>query len=122
MIQIKNVSLTHRKDQKLMLENFSLSPDYGDKAVIIGEEGNGKSTLLKWIYDPLLISDYVDYQGEQIFNNEVSAYLPQELPDKDREKSIYEFFLEEDEFSLLTPKELGRLSSQFNVEQSFFLQ
>ena len=51
MLQIKNLTLSHKKDNRIILSNFSSSFNYGDKAVIIGEEGNGKSTLLKWIYD-----------------------------------------------------------------------
>ena len=46
MLQIKNLTITHRKDLRVILENFNLTLNDGDKAVIIGEEGNGKSTLL----------------------------------------------------------------------------
>ena len=52
MLQVKNLTITHLKDLKILLENCSFTLQKGDKAVIIGEEGNGKSTLLKWIYDP----------------------------------------------------------------------
>ena len=51
MLQIKNLSITHKKDLRVILNDFSCVLNDGDKAVIIGEEGNGKSTLLKWIYD-----------------------------------------------------------------------
>ena len=120
MIQIKNVSLIHRKDLKDILSNFSLTLNYGDKAVMIGEEGNGKSTLLKWIYNPELIKDYVEFNGERIINNEVLAYLPQELSNEDKDKTLYEFFLEEEEFLNLTPKELGKISSDFNLSLDFY--
>ena len=37
----------------MILEDFQLVLNDGDKAVIIGEEGKTeKSTLLKWMYDP----------------------------------------------------------------------
>ena len=55
MLQIKNLTITHRKDLRTMLEDFQLVLNDGDKAVIIGEEGDGKSTLLKWIFDPALV-------------------------------------------------------------------
>ena len=55
MFQIKNVTLTHKKDLRTILEDFSLVLNDGDRAVMIGEEGNGKSTLMKWIYDPELV-------------------------------------------------------------------
>ena len=120
MIQIKNVSFTHRIDLKEILKDFSLTLNYGDKAVIIGEEGNGKSTLLKWIYNPEFISDYMEFNGERVLNNEVLAYLPQELPQKDKEKSLYEFFSEESQFWDITPKELGKMASNFNLNIDFF--
>ena len=55
MLQIKNLSITHKKDLRVILNDFSCVLNDGDKAVIIGEEGNGKSTLLKWIYDEKLV-------------------------------------------------------------------
>ena len=64
MLQIKNLSVTHKKDLRPLLENFSFSLNAGDKAVIISEEGNGKSTLLKLIYDPGLVEGYAEYTGE----------------------------------------------------------
>ena len=39
-----------KKDLRIILNDFNLVLNDGDKAVIIGEEGNGKSTLMKWIY------------------------------------------------------------------------
>ena len=54
MFQIKNLNIEHRRDLHIILENFNLVLNTGDKAVIVGEEGNGKSTLLKWIFDPAL--------------------------------------------------------------------
>lgn len=47
MLQIKNLTLTHKYDLRVILKDFHLVLNPGDKAVIIGEEGNGKSTLLK---------------------------------------------------------------------------
>lgn len=52
MLQIKNLTVTHKKDMRTLVEDFSFVLNKGDRAVMIGEEGNGKSTLLKLIYDP----------------------------------------------------------------------
>ena len=60
MLQIKKLSLIHKKDLRVILDDFNLVLNNGDKAVIIGEEGNGKSTLMKWIYNPSLIEDYIE--------------------------------------------------------------
>ena len=48
------------------------------------------------------------------------AYLPQELPEADREKSVYEFFSEEESFWNQTPKELADYANRFLVEPEFF--
>ena len=47
-----------------MLEDFQLVLNDGDKAVIIGEEGDGKSTLLKWIFDPALTEPYAERKAK----------------------------------------------------------
>ena len=38
MMQIKKLTLTHKKDLRVILEDFQLVLNDGDKAVIIGEE------------------------------------------------------------------------------------
>ena len=58
MIQIKNLCLYHKKDLRPLVENLSFVLNDGDKAAVIGEEGNGKSTLLKLLYDSRLVEDY----------------------------------------------------------------
>lgn len=65
----------------------------GDKAVIIGEEGNGKSTLMKWIYNPSLVENYIEADGERIMGHERLGYLPQEMLDEDKEKTYTNIFL-----------------------------
>lgn len=120
MLQINDLKLTHRKDLRVILEDFNVVLNDGDKAVIIGEEGNGKSTLIKWIFNPELIEDYVEAEGRRIFGNERLGYLPQELPTSDKEKTVYEFFSEEEMFFDKTPKDLATLSKNFGVEQEFF--
>lgn len=120
MLQINNLNITHKKDLRILLQDFSCVLNDGDKAVIIGEEGDGKSTLLKWIYNPDIIEDYAEAVGERIVSGERLAYLPQELPGEYVGKSVYEFFAEELSFYERTPKELGKLAKDFNVPQEFF--
>ena len=51
MLVIKNLSLYMIKDLRVLLKDFSFSLSPGQKVALIGEEGNGKSTLLKAIYN-----------------------------------------------------------------------
>lgn len=120
MLQINHLTITHRKDLKVILEDFSLVLNDGDKAVIIGEEGNGKSTLMKWIYDPKLVEDYTESNGNRITGNERLGYLPQELMDTDKEKSVYEFFTDTEVFYDQTPKDLAKYAKEFHIANDFF--
>lgn len=120
MLQISNLTITHSKDLRVLLENFSLVLNDGDKAVIIGEEGNGKSTLLRWIYDPALVEGWTECTGQRILPGGRIAYLPQELPEEDGEKSVYDFFSEAEDFFDRTPKELSELALSFELQTDFF--
>ena len=72
-MKIKNLNLTHKKDLRVILSGFNLVLNKGDKAVIIGEEGNGKSTLLNNITDasPKVANYPFTTQGLQIGNYEM---------------------------------------------------
>jgi ATPase subunit of ABC transporter with duplicated ATPase domains len=120
MLQIKDLTITHRKDLRVILDKFNMVLNHGDKAVIIGEEGNGKSTLMKWIYDPDLAEEYTECTGERIINREVLGYLPQELPEADKNKTLYEYFSEAKLFFDKNPKELSEMAAQFRVPVDFF--
>ncbi|MCR5557893.1 MAG: ATP-binding cassette domain-containing protein [Butyrivibrio sp.] len=120
MLQIKDLTITHKKDLRVILEKFNMVLNDGDKAVIIGEEGNGKSTLMKWIYDPELADEYAECTGERVTGNEVLGYLPQEFPAADKFKTLYEYFSESQLFFDKLPKELSEMAMKFKVEPDFF--
>ena len=81
MLVLKNLTLTLNKDLRTLLENFSFSLQSDMKVALIGEEGNGKSTLLKVIADPEAVQGYLETRGEIIRSGEVVGYLPQVLPE-----------------------------------------
>lgn len=112
MLQIKHLTIRHKKDYRILLEDFNLCINQGDKCALIGEEGNGKSTLLKLIYAPEMAEDYVEYEGEILRTGERFGYLPQELPDSQRTKTIYEYLTESDVFYDKNPGELAQLCAK----------
>lgn len=120
MIQVKNLTITHRKDLRTILNHFSMVLNDGDKAAIIGEEGNGKSTLMKLLYDEALVEDYVEYEGEIIKNGARIGYLAQELTLAQKQMSIYEFCGESDAFYEMTPKELGDIANRLSFPMDMF--
>ena len=91
MLQAKNINLYLQKDNRLLIENFSFSLGDGDKAVIIGEEGNGKSTLLKYLYDEELVADYVQATGT-VIKKGIFGYLPQFMPEEEQKLTVCEYF------------------------------
>ena len=89
LLQIEHLTITHRKDLRVLVEDFSLVLNKGDRAVIVGEEGNGKSTLLRWICEPRSVESYADFEGRRS-GGAALGYLPQELPRQLRERSAAE--------------------------------
>ena len=70
----------------MILEDFQLVLNDGDKAVIIGEEETENRHCLKWMYDPALTEDYIESTGERIIGKERLGYLPQELPEAEKRR------------------------------------
>ncbi len=91
MLELKNINITLSRDGRQIIDNFSFTLNQGDKAVIIGEEGNGKSTLLKMIHDESLIEDYCTYSG-QIIRKGKTAYLPQMMDPIYSDVTVAEYF------------------------------
>ena len=119
LIQIKNLNLSHTKDLSVIIDDLNLTLNKGDKASIIGEEGNGKSTLLKYIYDNNLVSDYVEASGTVKIVNETLAYLPQEMSEDDLNKTIYQYFLC-DEFLDASYEEQLSLARKFSLADDIY--
>lgn len=115
MLQVKNVSITYKKDLRELVSELSFVLNDGDKCAIIGEEGNGKSTLLKLIYDETLVAGYADYSGEIILNHSIQGYLGQELEPEEREMSVYGFLSAESKFLESEPKELAAYAGRLHV-------
>ncbi|MBQ7312939.1 MAG: ABC-F family ATP-binding cassette domain-containing protein, partial [Clostridia bacterium] len=91
MLQLNHVTIYHRKDDRTLIRDFSFTPREGEKAAFIGEEGNGKSTVLALIHDPSLIDSYADVTGSVTKGGSVTGYLPQQLPQEYASMTFWEF-------------------------------
>ena len=47
MIKINHLTITQNKDLRDLVSDLTMTIQDGEKVAIIGEEGNGKSTLLR---------------------------------------------------------------------------
>lgn len=91
MLQIKDLTIILLEDNRVLLENFSLTLNGGDKLALIGEEGNGKSILLKSIAKPESVEEYCEVRGEVSAINEIIGYLPQTLAEEFYETSTLDY-------------------------------
>ena len=113
MLHCVNVTVTHRKDGRVLVRDFSFTPREGEHAAIIGEEGNGKSTLLRLMHDPALILPYADYEGTVSkgsgASRVVTGYLPQELEPECASLPVWEYMNRSDAFASADPGRLAQL-------------
>lgn len=62
-IEFVNVSFKYKENLDYVLKNISFKIEKGDKVVIVGQNGSGKSTILK-----LILGIYKKYDGEILIN------------------------------------------------------
>lgn len=81
---------------RYLIKNLSLTINKGDKLAIIGEEGNGKSTLLKAITGNC---SYATIAGTINLHNNSIGYLEQYVPSSDLDKTVYNYlFLDDNDY------------------------
>lgn len=119
MLQVKNLTITHKKDLRTIIQDFSFVLNKGDKAAIIGEEGNGKSTLLKLLYQEELIEDYAQWTGEIVRNRAKIGYLAQEMTKEEKEKSVYAYISEIPLFFDCTAREVNAVARMLGLDTTF---
>lgn len=120
MFYIKDLNIYIKKDLRKLIENFSFSMEEGDKLALIGEEGNGKSTLLKAIFNREMIESYADFNGEINKSKEVIAYLSQEANKEELEKTMTEYLLSKVDYDDIDYNLAYRLNDEFELEDHLF--
>lgn len=94
MLEIKDVSISI--NDRYLIKNFNLVLNNGDKLAVIGEEGNGKSTLLKSI---LGICEYAKVSGTINFKENKIGYLEQSMSEEYQDEVVYNYlFFDEDDY------------------------
>ena len=91
MLQINHLTITHLKDLTQLISDLNVIVNSGDKLAIIGEEGTGKSTLLKAILSPQLMTNYCILEGKIDNHFPKIGYLPQALSQKQEKMTVSEF-------------------------------
>lgn len=91
MLELNHITICLKKDGRSLAEDFSFTLKANDKAVLIGEEGDGKTTLLKYIVNPELVEGYCTCAGEVVKKGKL-AYLPQMMPQHAQAQSLLTYF------------------------------
>ena len=117
MLQINNLSIYLLEDLRPLLEDFTFSLNKTDKVALIGEEGNGKSILLKAIYDKNLIEDICSISGEIFSTNEKIAYLPQTIDEEILEKTTEEYLQENISYEFFDYNLYYKLIGELNFDE-----
>ena len=120
MLQIKNLTIKDLKNH-ILIENFNYSLGNNDKVGIIGEEGNGKSTLLKAIKDKILIEDYTVIEGDIVTDFQNIAYFEQHIHPKWKDVQLYEYLLKKDVEDEIEPHQYNELLAYEKMCQRLFL-
>lgn len=89
MFEVKNLTIV--QNDKTIIENLSFTLNKNDKLAIIGEEGNGKSTLIKTL---LGICDYATYTGNIVSHGYTIGYLEQSMESEHFNKSVFAYLFE----------------------------
>jgi len=90
MIKINHLTITQNKDLRDLVSDLTMTIQDGEKVAIIGEEGNGKSTLLRALMGEAL-PDFT-IKGDIQSDCQSLAYIPQKLPGILKNRTLHDYF------------------------------
>lgn len=119
-IQIKNLHMRYTKRSELAIKNCSFNVNYGDFHVFIGQNGAGKSTIIR-----MIIGLNLDYEGQILIEgidgkNHISRKNMVFIPDKPifpTEFSCFDYLLEFAKLHTQNSEELLRATIKKYLEQ-----
>ncbi len=114
MLEIRNLNIQVTKDDHELVNDLSFVLNKNDKYALIGLEGNGKSTLLKAIYDKALIP-YTTITGTIDFSNYKIGYLPQSITENWSNTTVYDYLLQKKSDSTIEQEDYLKLNKLSKV-------
>lgn len=120
MLQIQHLTIIHQKDLQKLIEELSLVIHAGDKLAIIGDEGTGKSTLLKTILNSDLVKSYADITGTIQNNFSRIGYLPQNMASKDLALTIKDYIYHDLNYDQFDFNRFYQLADRFQFNSQRF--
>ena len=96
MLNLLNVKIRNQNGD-ILIDTINLQVHEHDRIGIIGEEGNGKSTLLKVIADLSWITDYAGIEGKILKDPNLKiGYFAQAMDPAWNDTPIFEYVLKSD--------------------------
>lgn len=120
MLQINHLTLTHQKDLQDFVKDLDLVINKGDKLAIIGEEGTGKSSLIKALINPNDVTDYLNIQGEVINHFHSIGYLPQHLSTPQLELRVTDFLYQDIDYNFFDFSIFYKIADRFHIDIESF--
>ena len=108
MLQLEKLTITHQKDLQNLVRDLNLVLNPGEKLAIIGEEGTGKSSLIKAIVAPEMLASYAQLTGTITNHFHQVGYLPQTLEEENLQQLVTEFLYRDLDFGLFDFNALRR--------------
>ena len=124
MLEFNNISITLINNNRPIIKDFSFVLHPKEKIAIIGEEGNGKSTLLKLVVDSKKVEEYASVKGNINTHNMTIGYLEQSLDASWNNESPLNFFLKKEPSDALNYDNYNLLNdfytyiTKFNIRKS----
>lgn len=121
MLEFNKVSITLKKDERPIIKDFTFVLHPKEKIANIGEEGNGKSTLLKLVVDKDSVMQYANVTGQINTRGLHIGYLEQSLQDKWKDATVMDYFLKDRPEEEINFDNYNYLSDIYNLFSKFGL-
>ena len=120
MLQLEKLTITHQKDLQDLVRELDLVLNPGEKLAIIGEEGTGKSSLIKAIVAPQLLSSYAQLSGNITNHFHQFGYLPQALENEELQLTVMDFLYQDLDYGLFDFNLFYKYADQFGLDLEKF--
>lgn len=120
MLQTHHLTITHQKDLQELIKELDLIINLGDKLAIIGEEGTGKSTLIKTLIAPDQVTDYVSIEGDISNHFHRIGYLPQSLTPDQLAQTVDDFLYSDVDYNIFNFSLFYKMAERFQLDLERF--
>ena len=120
MLQLEKLTITHQKDLQDLIRDLDLVLNPGEKLAIIGEEGTGKSSLIKAIVAPEMLSSYAQLSGKIANRFHQFGYLPQALENEELQLTVMDFLYHNLDYGFLDFNLFYKYADQFRLDLDRF--